>query len=158
MRFANNVRKLPTKSFGSDSKQDFRVHTREASKLSKTEQVLELVKQMSVVELAELVKAFESEFGVSAAAVVAAAPTGATAAAEVAEEKEQTEFDAILTHAGDQKIAVIRTVKDITGVGLKEAKDIVDAAPKAIKEKVSRQEAEAIKGKLEAVGAKAEIK
>jgi len=128
--------------------------------LSKTEQVLELVKQMSVVELAELVKAFENEFGVSAAAVVAAAPAagGAGAAPAAAEEKEQTEFDAILTHAGDQKIAVIRTVKDITGVGLKEAKDIVDAAPKAIKEKVSRQEAEAIKGKLEAVGAKVEIK
>jgi large subunit ribosomal protein L7/L12 len=126
--------------------------------LSKTEQVLELVKQMSVLELADLVKAFETEFGVSAAAtVVSAAPAGGGAPA-VAEEKEQTEFDVILTHAGDQKIAVIRTVKEITGVGLKEAKDIVDAAPKAIKEKISRQEADAVKVKLAAVGATVEIK
>ena len=126
--------------------------------VSKTEQVLELVKQMSVVELAGLVKAFESEFGVSAATAVAAAAPAAAAADVVVEEKEQTEFDAILTHAGDQKIAVIRAVKDITGVGLKEAKDIVDAAPKAIKEKVSRQEADAVKAKLTAVGATVEIK
>lgn len=125
--------------------------------MSKTEQVLELVKQMSVLELADLVKAFEAEFGVSAAAaVVAAAPTAVAAGPE--EEKEQTEFDVILKHAGDQKIAVIRTVKEITGVGLKEAKDIVDAAPKAIKEKVARQEADAVKAKLEAVGASVEIK
>jgi len=125
--------------------------------LSKTEQVLELVKQMSVLELAELVKAFETEFGVSAAAaVVAAAPAAGGPA--VVEEKEQTEFDVILTHAGDQKIAVIRTVKEITGVGLKEAKDIVDAAPKAIKEKIARPEADALKAKLEAVGASVEIK
>lgn len=125
--------------------------------MSKTEQVLELVKQMSVLELAELVKAFEAEFGVSAAAaVVAAAPAAGGPA--VVEEKEQTEFDVILTHAGDQKIAVIRTVKEITGVGLKEAKDIVDAAPKAIKEKIARPEADALKAKLEAVGASVEIK
>jgi large subunit ribosomal protein L7/L12 len=126
--------------------------------LSKTEQVLELVKQMSVLELADLVKAFESAFGVSAAATVVAAAPNAGAAAPVAEEKEQTEFDVVLTHAGDQKIAVIRTVKEITGVGLKEAKDIVDAAPKAIKEKVTRQEADALKVKLAAVGATVEIK
>lgn len=127
--------------------------------MSKTQQVLELVKQMNVVELAQLIKAFEAEFGVSAAAVVAAAPAAAGAAAPaVVEEKEQTEFDVVLTHAGDQKIAVIRTVKDITGVGLKEAKDIVDAAPKAIKEKVSRAEADGIKTKLTAVGATVEIK
>lgn len=127
--------------------------------MSKTEQVLELVKGMTVLELANLVKAFESEFGVSAAAMVAS-PVGGGAAptAEVVEEKEQTEFDVILTHAGDQKIAVIKAVKEITGVGLKEAKDIVDAAPKAIKEKVSRQEADAVKSKLAAVGATAEIK
>lgn len=125
--------------------------------MSKTEQVLELVKQMSVLELAELVKAFEAEFGVSAAAaVVAAAPAAGGPA--VVEEKEQTEFDVILKHAGDQKIAVIRTVKEITGVGLKEAKDIVDAAPKAIKEKIARPEADALKAKLEAVGASVEIK
>lgn len=126
--------------------------------MSKTEQVLELVKQMSVLELADLVKAFESAFGVSAAATVVAAAPSAGAAAPAAEEKEQTEFDVVLTHAGDQKIAVIRTVKEITGVGLKEAKDIVDAAPKAIKEKVTRQEADALKVKLAAVGATVEIK
>lgn len=127
--------------------------------MSKTEQVLELVKGMTVLELAGLVKAFESEFGVSAAAMVAApAAGGAAAVAEVEEEKEQTEFDVILTHAGDQKIAVIKAVKEITGVGLKEAKDIVDAAPKAVKEKISRQEADAVKSKLTAVGAAAEIK
>ncbi|MDP2872276.1 MAG: 50S ribosomal protein L7/L12 [Bacillota bacterium] len=127
--------------------------------MSKTEQVLELVKGMTVLELAGLVKAFESEFGVSAAAMVGApAAGGAAAVAEVEEEKEQTEFDVILTHAGDQKIAVIKAVKEITGVGLKEAKDIVDAAPKAIKEKVSRQEADSVKSKLAAVGASAEVK
>lgn len=126
--------------------------------LSKTEQVLELVKGMTVLELASLVKAFESEFGVSAAMMAAPAAGAAAPAAEVAEEKEQTEFDVILTHAGDQKIAVIKAVKEITGVGLKEAKDIVDAAPKAIKEKVSRQEADAVKAKLTAVGASADIK
>lgn len=126
--------------------------------MSKTEQILDLVKQMSVVELAELVKAFETEFGVSAAAMVAAAPAAAGPAAEAAPEAEQTEFDVVLTFAGDQKIAVIRTVKEITGVGLKEAKALVDAAPKAIKEKVSRQEAEAVKAKLDEVGATSEIK
>lgn len=128
--------------------------------MSKTEQVLDLIKQMSVLELADLVKAFEKEFGVSAAAaVVAAAPAaGGAGPAAAEEEKEQTEFDVVLTHAGDQKIAVIRTVKEITGVGLKEAKDIVDAVPKAIKEKVSRQEADALKTKLAAVGATVEIK
>lgn len=128
--------------------------------MSKTEQVLDFVKQMSVLELADLVKAFEKEFGVSAAAaVVAAAPAaGGAADSGAAEEKEQTEFDVILTHAGDQKIAVIRTVKEITGVGLKEAKELVDAAPKAIKEKVSRQEADALKTKLASVGATVEIK
>jgi large subunit ribosomal protein L7/L12 len=112
---------------------------------------------MTVIELAELVKAFETTFGVSAAATVVAAPAAGPAAAPE-EEKEQTEFDVILTAVGDQKIAVIKAVKEITGVGLKEAKDIVDAAPKAIKEKVSRQEADAVKSKLTAVGASAEIK
>lgn len=128
--------------------------------MSKTEQVLELVKDMTAIELAELVKAFETTFGVSAAATVVAAPAGAAGAAAAAaeEEKEQTEFDVVLTAAGDQKIAVIKAVKEITGVGLKEAKDIVDAAPKAIKEKVSRQEADALKAKLSAVGASVEIK
>lgn len=126
--------------------------------MSKTEQVLELVKGMTVIELAELVKAFETTFGVSAAATVVAAPAAGAAAAAPEEEKEQTEFDVILTAVGDQKIAVIKAVKEITGVGLKEAKDIVDAAPKAIKEKVSRQEADTVKSKLTAVGASAEIK
>lgn len=128
--------------------------------MSKTEQVLELVKNMTAIELAELVKAFESTFGVSAAATVVAAPAGTPggAAAAAEEEEEQTEFDVVLTAAGDQKVAVIRAVKEITGVGLREAKDIVDAAPKAVKEKVSRQEADALKAKLTAVGASVEIK
>lgn len=127
--------------------------------MSKSEQVLELVKNMTVIELAELVKAFEATFGVSAAATVVAAPAGGAAAAAAAEEeKEQTEFDVVLTAVGDQKIAVIKAVKEITGVGLKEAKDIVDAAPKSVKEKVSRQEADSLKAKLTAVGASVEIK
>jgi len=127
--------------------------------VSKSEQVLELVKNMTVIELAELVKAFEATFGVSAAATVVAAPAGGAAAAAAAEEeKEQTEFDVVLTAVGDQKIAVIKAVKEITGVGLKEAKDIVDAAPKSVKEKVSRQEADSLKAKLTAVGASVEIK
>ncbi|HHV80143.1 MAG TPA: 50S ribosomal protein L7/L12 [bacterium] len=120
------------------------------------EEIVEAISQMSVLELSELVKALEDKFGVQAAAPVAMAPT----AAPVAEEKpkEQTEFDVIITSAGEKKVQVIKVVKDITGLGLKEAKDLVDAAPKAVKEKVSREEAEQIKAKLEEVGATVEIK
>ena len=117
--------------------------------------ILEAVASMSVMDLNDLVKAFEEKFGVSAAAVaVAAGPAaGGAAAAE-----EKTEFDVILAEAGANKVAVIKAVREITGLGLKEAKDMVDGAPKAVKEGVSKAEAEEAKKKLEEAGAKAELK
>jgi len=108
------------------------------------------------LELSELVKALEEEFGVSAAAPVAMAAAPAAAAAEEAEEK--TEFDVVLTSAGDQKIKVIKVVRELTGLGLKEAKELVDNAPKAIKEAASKEEAEQIKAKVEEVGGSVEVK
>lgn len=121
------------------------------------EEIKEAIKSMTVLELAQLVKDLEEEFGVSAAAMVAAAPAaGGAAAAPAAEEK--TEFDVILANAGANKINVIKVVREITGLGLKEAKDLVDGAPKPIKEGVSKEEAEAIKKKLEEAGATVEIK
>ncbi|AEF93107.1 50S ribosomal protein L7/L12 [Desulfotomaculum nigrificans CO-1-SRB] len=127
--------------------------------MSKVAEVLEIVKGLTVLELAELVKAFEEEFGVSAAApvAVAAAPAAGAAAAGAAEE-EKTEFDVILASAGDKKINVIKVVREITGLGLKEAKDLVDGAPKPVKEKVSKEEAESIKAKLTEAGATVEVK
>ncbi|MDK2824272.1 MAG: large subunit ribosomal protein [Clostridia bacterium] len=125
--------------------------------MSKVNEIIELVKGLSVLELAELVKAFEEEFGVSAAAPVAvAAAVPGAAPAEAAEEK--TEFDVILASAGDKKINVIKVVREITGLGLKEAKDLVDGAPKPVKEKIEKAEAEEIKKKLEDAGATVEIK
>lgn len=127
--------------------------------MSKVQEVLEIVKGMTVLELAELVKAFETEFGVSAAAPVAyAAPVAGAPAAAAAEVAEQTEFDVILNAAGDKKVQVIKVVREITGLGLKEAKDLVDGAPKPVKEKVSKEEAESIKAKLVEVGASVDIK
>ena len=117
------------------------------------EQILEAIKSMTVLELNDLVKAIEEEFGVTAAAPVAAAAGGGAAAAE-----EQTEFDVILASAGDQKIKVIKVVREITGLGLKEAKEVVDNAPKALKEGVSKEDAEAMKAQLEEVGASVELK
>src|SRR5690554_3307570 len=119
-------------------------------------QMIEEVKNMTVLELSELVKALEEEFGVSAAAPVAMAAAPVAAAAEEAE--EQTEFDVILASAGDQKIKVIKVVRELTGLGLKEAKDLVDNAPKAIKEAATKEEAEAIKAKVEEVGGSVEVK
>jgi large subunit ribosomal protein L7/L12 len=120
------------------------------------EQVVEIVEKMTILEVAELVKALEDKFGVSAAAPVAmAAMPGAGGAAE---EAEQTEFDAILATVGDQKIKVIKEVRGITALGLKEAKALVEGAPTPIKEAVSKDEAEEIKGKIEAVGGTVEIK
>ena len=116
--------------------------------------MIEEVKTLTVLELAELVHALEDEFGVSAAAAAVAAPAAGAAPAE----EEKTEFDVILTDVGATKMQVIKTVKEITGLGLKEAKAIVDGAPKAIKEKASKADAEDIKKKLEEVGAKVEIK
>lgn len=124
--------------------------------MSKVAEILEAVKGMTVLELAELVKAFEEEFGVSATAPVAM--VGAPTAGGAGEEEEQTEFDVILTAIGDKKVGVIKVVREITALGLKEAKDLVDSAPKAVKEKISKEEAEAIKAKLTEAGATVEIK
>ena len=121
------------------------------------QEFIDEIKKLSVLELNELVKACEEEFGVSAAAgVVVAAGAGAGAAAAEAEEK--TEFDVELTEAGPNKVKVIKVVRDLTGLGLKEAKDLVDGAPKMVKEGASKAEAEEIKAKLEAEGAKVTLK
>lgn len=120
----------------------------------KITQIIDLVKELSVVELGELVSSFEEEFGVTAAAVAVA---GAGAVGGAAEE-EKTEFDVELTNVGDNKIKVIKAVREITGLGLKEAKEVVDGAPKVLKEGVSKEDAEAAKAKLEEVGATATIK
>ena len=118
------------------------------------EQILEAIENMKVLELNELVKAAEEKFGVSASApVMVAGVAGGAAAAE-----EKTEFDVILADAGSSKIGVIKVVREITGLGLKEAKEVVDNAPKAVKEGASKEEAEQIKEKLEAAGAKVEVK
>ena len=121
----------------------------------KTTQILDLVKGLTILELADLVKALEEEFGVSAAPVAAAAPV-AGAAAPAAEEK--TEFDVILKAAGANKLAVIKVAREITGLGLKDAKDLVESAPKTIKEAVAKDEAEKIAEQLKAAGAEVEIK
>ena len=119
--------------------------------------IMETIKKMTVVELAELVKALEAEFGVSAAAPVATALV-AGAAAEAAPEEEQTEFTVILQEIGPNKINVIKAVREVTTLGLKESKDLVEGAPQAVRESVGKEEAATIKEKLEAAGAKAEIK
>ncbi|MBF0803762.1 MULTISPECIES: 50S ribosomal protein L7/L12 [Neisseria] len=119
------------------------------------EDILEAVGSLTVMELNDLVKAFEEKFGVSAAAVAVAGPAGAATGAAA---EEKTEFDVILAAAGDQKVGVIKVVRAITGLGLKEAKDMVDGAPKAVKEGVSKAEAEDIQKQLEEAGAKVEIK
>ncbi|MEA4961086.1 50S ribosomal protein L7/L12 [bioreactor metagenome] len=122
----------------------------------KTLKFIEEIKNMTVLELAELVKAIEEEFGVTAAAPVAVAAGPAAAAGPVAE--EQTEFNVVLVAAGAEKIKVIKVVREITGLGLKEAKDLVDGAPKPVKEGVSKQEADEIKAKFDGTGATVEIK
>ena len=123
------------------------------------EQVVEFISNMSVLELSEMVKELEEKFGVSAAAAaVAAAPVAGGAAGGEAAAEEKTEFDVILTSFGDKKINVIKEVRAITGLGLKEAKEFVESCPKAVKEGVSTEEAEEIKKKLEEAGASAEIK
>ncbi len=122
----------------------------------KKQQVIDLIKDMTVLELSELVKEMEETFGVSAAAPVAAFAAPAAAAAEAKE--EQSEFDVILANAGEKKINVIKVVREITKLGLKEAKDLVDGAPKMVSEKVSKEEAESVKKKLEEAGATVEVK
>ncbi|THF61346.1 50S ribosomal protein L7/L12 [Pseudothauera rhizosphaerae] len=120
------------------------------------EDIIEAVANLTVIELNELVKAFEEKFGVSAAALAVAAPGAGAAAAPAAEEK--TEFDVILAAAGEKKVEVIKVVRAATGLGLKEAKDVVDGAPKAVKEGISKADADALKKQLEDAGAKVEIK
>jgi len=117
--------------------------------------ILEAVGALTVLELNDLVKAFEEKFGVSAAAMAVAGPAGGAAAAAV---EEQTEFTVVLTEIGANKVGVIKAVREITGLGLKEAKDLVDGAPKPVKEAIPKADAEAAKKKLEDAGAKAEIK
>ena len=120
------------------------------------QELIEAIKQMTVLELSEVVKALEEEFGVTAAAPMAAA--AAPGAAVVVEEEEKTEFDVILSAAGDKKIQVIKVVRAVTGLGLKEAKDLVDGAPNAVKQAITKDEAEELKKQLEEAGAIVEVK
>ena len=120
----------------------------------KTTQILDLVKGLTILELADLVKALEEEFGVSAAPVAVAAAPGAAAAAPV---EEKTEFDVVLKSAGASKLNVIKVVREITGLGLKDAKDLVEAAPKTVKEAIAKEEAEKIAEQLKAAGAEVEV-
>ncbi len=121
----------------------------------KTTQLLEEIKGLTILEMADLVKALEEEFGVSAAPVAVA---GAAAPAAAAAEEEKTEFDVVLTAAGDKKLNVIKVVREITGLGLKDAKDLVEGAPKTVKEGASKADAEAIKAQLVEAGATVELK
>ncbi|HQE25903.1 MAG TPA: 50S ribosomal protein L7/L12 [Candidatus Atribacteria bacterium] len=121
------------------------------------EEIIESIEKMTVLELAELVKALEEKFGVSAAMPVAQVAAGVGQGAAAPEVEEKTEFDVVLKGVGDQKLQVIKEVRAITGLGLKEAKELVDNAPRPIKEGISKEEAEEIKTKLEAVGAEIEI-
>ena len=145
-------RKLPRQN--KDFCQENETEVEKMAKLS-TQEIIDAIKELSVLELNDLVKACEEEFGVSAAAgvVVAAAGAGEAAAAE-----EKTEFDVELTEVGPNKVKVIKVVREVTGLGLKEAKDVVDGAPKVVKEAASKEEAEEIKSKLEAEGAKVTLK
>jgi len=122
------------------------------------EEILDAIGTMTLVEVADFIKKFEEKFGVTAAAAPAAAPAATAAAAPVAEVEEQTEFTAVLAEIGPNKIPVIKVVRELTGLGLKEAKDLVDASPRPVKEAVTREEAEKIKAALEEQGAKVEIK
>jgi large subunit ribosomal protein L7/L12 len=129
-----------------------------ADKTLTKDQLIEAIKSMTVLELSEMVKALEEEFGVSAAAPVAAAAAGPAAGAPAEAAEEQTQFDVVLTAFGDQKIQVIKVVRSLTGLGLKEAKDVVEGVPSAIKEGVTKDEAEEAKKQLEEAGASVEIK
>jgi len=122
------------------------------------EDVIEFIANMSVLDLSELIKEMEEKFGVSAAAPVAMMAAGAGAGGGVEEAEEQTEFDVILTAFGDKKIQVIKEVRAITGLGLKDAKELVDGAPKPVKEGVAKEEAEKVKAQLEEAGAQVEVK
>jgi len=134
------------------------VKKEKSSKSKNVEKIVEAVKKLTVMELAELVKALEEEFGVTAAAPVVAAAPGAAPAPEVAQAEEKIEFNVMLTSFGSSKIQVIKVVRAITGLGLKEAKDLVESVPCAVKEGVTKEEAEDIKRQLEEVGATVELK
>ncbi len=123
--------------------------------MTKIEEIIEAIEGMTILELNDLVKAVEEKFGVSAAPVAVA---GAAVAAEGPAVEEQTEFDVVLTSAGDKKVNVIKVVRELTGLGLKESKELVDGAPSTVKEKVSKDDAEAAKAKLEEAGASVELK
>ena len=122
------------------------------------DQIVDAIKEKSLLEVSELVKAIEEAFGVSAAPAMGAMMMAPAAGAGAAAAEEKTEFDVVLESAGDKKIEVLKVVREVTGLGLKEAKDLVDGAPKAIKEKTKKEDAEGIKAKLEAAGAKVSIK
>ena len=122
------------------------------------EDILNAVAEMSVMDLVELIEAMEEKFGVSAAAAVAAAPAAAAGGGEAEAAEEQTEFDVMLTAFGDKKVGVIKAVREVTGLGLKEAKELVEGAPSAIKEGVEKAEGEEIKGKIEEAGGTVELK
>lgn len=126
--------------------------------MAKVDEVLEAIKELSVLEAADLAKKMQEEFGIEAAAPMAVAAVGAPAGGDGAAAEEQSEFDVILTGTGDKKIQVIKEVRAVTTLGLKEAKDLVDSAPKPIKEKVTKEEADKIKQAIEAAGGSVEIK
>jgi large subunit ribosomal protein L7/L12 len=129
-----------------------------ASEAGSVDKIVEMIEKLTALELSELAKALSDKFGVTPMAAVAAAPAGAAAAGEAAAEEEKTEFDVVLSAFGDKKLQVIKVVRAITGLGLKEAKDLVEAAPKAVKEGIAKEDAQDIKAKLEEVGASVEIK
>ena len=134
-------------------------HAAKSSKGLTKDEIIAAIKEMTVLELNELVKALETTFGVSAAPVAMAAPAAAAPAGEAAPVvEEKSEFDVILQEVGPNKIQMIKTVREVTGLGLKEAKDLVEAAPKAVKQAVNKEEAQSVKQKLEAAGGKVEVK
>jgi large subunit ribosomal protein L7/L12 len=122
------------------------------------ENVFEFIDKMTILEMSEFIKEFEERYGVTAAAPVAVAAAGAPVAGEAAAEEEQTSFDVVLTAVGDKKIQVIKAVRELTSLGLKEAKELVDSAPKPVKSGVSKEEADSVKAKLEEQGASVELK
>jgi large subunit ribosomal protein L7/L12 len=128
-----------------------------AENILSNDEIIEAIKKKTILEIADLAKRLQEEFGVTAVASVAAA-AASTAAQPAAVQEEQTEFDVILTDVGAQKIQVLKVVREVSGLGLKEAKDLVDSVPKPVKEKVTKEEAQKVKDALEAVGAKVEIK
>jgi large subunit ribosomal protein L7/L12 len=157
---AEEAKKEVTKAEGQSAEEPKKHKAAKADKPKKSaiDDILAAIKGLSVLELAELVKALETEFGVSAAAPVAVAPAAAGPAAEAAPAEEKTEFTVVLTAVGPNKINVIKAVRELTTLGLKESKDLVEGAPKPVKENISKEEAANAKQKLEAAGATAEVK